>query len=198
MTQQINWAAAARRHPVVSMLVVASVIGAAIASFGGDLLGLLLFGGLQENQIWRLLTPIFLHFGLVHLAFNVLWLVILGSRIEQLFGSMHLLLLVVAAGVFSNMIQAGWTGSILFGGMSGVIYALLGYIWVKGRFVPDPSLELPPGVLGFMLIWLLIGMSGVLELVFGVGVANGAHVGGFGIGLLLGLVFGLLAVAKNR
>lgn len=198
MTQQINWAAAARRHPVVSMLVVASVIGAAIASFGGDLLGLLLFGGLQENQIWRLLTPIFLHFGLVHLAFNVLWLVILGSRIEQLFGSMHLLLLVVAAGVFSNMIQAGWAGSILFGGMSGVIYALLGYIWVKGRFVPDPSLELPPGVLGFMLIWLLIGMSGVLELVFGVGVANGAHVGGFGIGLLLGLVFGLLAVAKNR
>lgn len=198
MTQQINWAAAARRHPVVSMLVVASVIGAAIASFGGDLLGLLLFGGLQENQIWRLLTPIFLHFGLVHLAFNVLWLVILGSRIEQLFGSLHLLLLVMVAGVFSNMIQAGWTGSILFGGMSGVIYALLGYIWVKGRFVADPSLALPPGVLGFMLIWLLIGMSGVLELVFGVGVANGAHVGGFGIGLLLGLVFGLLAVAKNR
>lgn len=198
MTQQINWAAAARRHPVVSMLVVASVIGAAIASFGGDLLGLLLFGGLQENQIWRLLTPIFLHFGLVHLAFNVLWLVILGSRIEQLFGSLHLLLLVMVAGVFSNMIQAGWAGSILFGGMSGVIYALLGYIWVKGRFVPDPSLALPPGVLGFMLIWLLIGMSGVLELVFGVGVANGAHVGGFGIGLLLGLVFGLLAVAKNR
>lgn len=198
MTQQINWAAATRRHPVVSMLVVASVIGAAIASFGGDLLGLLLFGGLQENQIWRLLTPIFLHFGLVHLAFNVLWLVILGSRIEQLFGSLHLLLLVMVAGVFSNMIQAGWAGSILFGGMSGVIYALLGYIWVKGRFVPDPSLALPPGVLGFMLIWLLIGMSGVLELVFGVGVANGAHVGGFGIGLLLGLVFGLLAVAKNR
>lgn len=197
MAQQINWAAA-RRHPAVSMLVVASVIGAAIASFGGDLLGLLLFGGLQENQIWRLLTPIFLHFGLVHLAFNVLWLVILGSRIEQLFGSLHLLLLVVAAGVFSNMIQAGWTGSMPFGGMSGVIYALLGYIWVKGRFVPDPSLELPPGVLGFMLIWLLIGMSGVLELVFGVGVANGAHVGGFGIGLLLGLVFGLLAVAKKR
>jgi len=64
--------------------------------------------------------------------------------------------------------------------------------------VADPSLALPPGVLGFMLIWLLIGMSGVLELVFGVGVANGAHVGGFGIGLLLGLVFGLLAVAKNR
>ena len=198
MTQQINWGAAARRHPVVSMLVVASMIGAAIASFGGNLLGLLLFGGLQENQFWRLLTPIFLHFGLVHLAFNVLWLVILGSRIEQLFGSLHLLLLVVAAGVFSNMIQAGWTGSILFGGMSGVIYALLGYIWVKGRFVPDPSLELPPGVLGFMLIWLLIGMSGVLELVLGVGVANGAHVGGFGIGLLLGLVFGLLAVAKKR
>jgi GlpG protein len=49
-----------------------------------------------------------------------------------------------------------------------------------------------------MLIWLLIGMSGVLELVLGVGVANGAHVGGFVIGLLLGLVFGLLAAAKRR
>ena len=198
MAQDFNWRAAAKRHPVVSMLVIASIIGAAIASMGGPLLSSLLFGGISENQYWRLLTPIFLHFGLVHLAFNLLWLAILGSRIEQLFGSMHLLLLVIATGVFSNMIQVGWSGSPLFGGMSGVIYALLGYIWIKGRFVADPALQLPPGILGFMLIWLLIGMSGVLELVLGVGVANGAHVGGFVIGLLLGLVFGLLAAAKRR
>ena len=197
MKQRFQWRTAAKRNPAVAILAVASILGAGIASVGGPLMNSLLFGGLQQGEFWRLLTPIFLHFGLAHLAFNVLWLAILGSRIEQLSGSVHLLMVVVVSGVFSNMIQSGWGGSAMFGGMSGVVYALLGYIWVKGRFVPEPALQLPPGVLGFMLIWLLVGMSGVMEVILGVGIANGAHFGGFAIGLLLGLVFGLLSAAKR-
>ena len=64
--------------------------------------------------------------------------------------------------------------------------------------MPQPELQLPPGILGFMLIWLLVGMTGVLKLLLGIGVANGAHVGGLLIGMLLGLVFGLVSAARRK
>jgi GlpG protein len=157
-----------------------------------------MYAGFSDGQHWRLITPIFLHFGLMHLVFNGLWLALLGGRIERLYGSLHLLLLVFASGAISNMIQYSWQGSAYFGGMSGVVYALLGYIWIKGHFAPQPGLQLPPGILPFMLVWLLVGMTGMLELVLGIGVANGAHVGGLLIGMLLGMVFGLIAAARGR
>ena len=85
----------------------------------------------------------FLHFGLMHLAFNCIWLAMLGSKIEQQQGSIHLLLLVVACGVVSNMVQFNWSGSMYFGGMSGVIYALLGYLWVRHKLRPASHEPLP-------------------------------------------------------
>ena len=198
MSNNSRWWVAAKVHPAVSLLLLGSVLGAALASTAFPIARALMVGGLSEGQYWRLVTPIFLHFGLMHLAFNGLWLAMLGARIEQLYGSIHLLLLVFVSGAISNIIQFSWQGSGSFGGMSGVVYALLGYIWIKGQFVRQTLLQLPPGILGFMLVWLLVGMTGILEVLLGVGVANGAHVGGLLIGMLLGLVFGLLAVARSR
>ena len=196
MFDQFNWRLAAKRYPAVTLLLLASLLGAALASWAFPLARLFMFGGLDDGQYWRLVSPIFLHFGLMHLAFNALWLALLGSRIERLSGSLHLLLFVALSGAVSNWIQYSWEGSALFGGMSGVVYALLGYIWIKSRFIPHPLLQLPPGVLGFMLVWLLVGMSGILETLLGSGIANGAHLGGLLIGMLLGMVFGLIS-AKN-
>lgn len=198
MSNSAKWWLAAKVHPAVTLLLLGSLLGAALASFAFPLARALLFGGLAEGQYWRLITPIFLHFGLMHLVFNGLWLAVLGGRIERIYGSMHLLLLVFASGAVSNMIQYSWQGSIYFGGMSGVVYALLGYIWIKGHFAPRAGLQLPPGILAFMLVWLLVGMTGVLELLLGIGIANGAHLGGLLIGMALGMVFGLLAATKRR
>ena len=52
---------------------------------------------------------------------------------------------------------------------------------------------LPPAVMGFMLIWLLVGLVGALEVLGAGAIANGAHLGGLVIGVLLGGVFGLLS-----
>jgi GlpG protein len=198
MSDTGNWRLAAKLHPAVTLLLLGSLLGAALASFAFPLARALMYAGFSDGQYWRLITPIFLHFGLMHLVFNGLWLALLGGRIERLYGSLHLLLLVFASGAISNMIQYSWQGSAYFGGMSGVVYALLGYIWIKGHFAPQPGVQLPPGILPFMLVWLLVGMTGVLELVLGIGVANGAHVGGLLIGMLLGMVFGLIAAARGR
>jgi GlpG protein len=198
MSDSARWWLAAKLHPGVTLLLLGSLLGAALASFAFPLARGLMFDGLVDGQYWNVITPIFLHFGLMHLVFNCLWLALLGGRVERLYGSMHLLLLVLVSGAISNLIQYSWQGSAYFGGMSGVVYALLGYIWIKGQFVPQPELQLPPGILGFMLIWLLVGMTGVLKLLLGIGVANGSHVGGLLIGMLLGLVFGLVSAARRR
>ena len=144
------------------------------------------------GDYWRLLTPIFLHFGIVHFTFNSIWLSMLGSRIENLMGSIHLILLVVVSGLISNLSQFWWSGAPNFGGMSGVIYSLLGYLWIGNILAPRAGLELPQGIFGFMIGWLFLCMTPLLPAVFGVGIANAAHVGGLLCGVLTGLAFGMV------
>ena len=83
--------------------------------------------------------------------------------------------------------------------MSGVIYALLGYLWVKHKIAPQHYAPLPSGLMGFMVGWLVLCMTGVLEVALGIGVANAAHLSGLVAGLFIGLVFAFktLAVSNN-
>jgi GlpG protein len=151
------------------------------------------YPALENNYLlnfewWRLLTPTFLHFSLTHLAFNCLWIYILGSKIEELDGKGLLLFVFVTSSILSNAGQFLWTQQILFGGLSGGVYGLLGYCFIieldgkKGRY------GLPEALYLFMLIWLLIGFTGILS-VFGFGnVANTAHL----IGMIAGFIIGLI------
>ena len=184
-------------NPVVALLMVTSIIGAAITEFSPSLEALFFFSGPEKGQYYRLLSPIFLHFGLLHLVFNCLWLGILGARIEFLEGSLHFLILVLITGVCSNTAQYYWSGSIYFGGLSGVIYALLGYIWIKNKIAPCNYAPLPSGLLSFMVGWLVLCMTGILEIAVGIGVANAAHLSGLIVGLLIGLVFALIGKSKT-
>jgi len=137
-----------------------------------------------EGQYWRLLTPIFLHFGWLHIVFNSLWMWELGGLLERRLGSISLLALVVLSGIVSNTAQYLWTGPSLFGGLSGVVYALLGFCWIYNWLLPHRRLAVPQGIIVFMLVWLVLCMvvpTGWL----GFGIANAAHLGG--------LVFGCLA-----
>lgn len=186
-----------QRVPVTLTLIALSVLGFLIASFSEPLLALLtyfqfevienelVFGSMQ-TQYWRLLTPIFLHFGLLHIVFNMLWLWDLGRRVELVQGRVRLLGIVLLIGVASNIAQA-LAQTALFGGMSGVDYGLLGYCWIWGWLRRDPVLCVPVPVMIAMLAILLLSMTGIMQLM-GVGaIANAAHVGGLVMGLLLGL-----------
>lgn len=193
-----RWRTAAKQHPATALLFLASLCGWFVGSYFYPIPRMLVFGGIAEGELWRLVTPIFVHFGLMHFVFNGLWLSLLGGRIEALLGPVHLLLLVLVSAVISNMAQFVWTGSVAFGGMSGVIYALLGYIWIRNLLAPHPILALPKELIGFMLFWLLFCMTGVLDVLLGVGIANAAHFGGLIVGMLLGLVFGLVGTVRAR
>jgi len=143
----------------------------------------------SENEWWRLITPMFLHFSFAHLAFNCLWIYVLGEKIERIDGKFIFLLLIIFSGIFSNLLQYTWTSSSLFGGLSGVIYGMLGYCLIMEMESSYDRYGLPPGLYLFMVVWLILGFLGILDL-FGFGsVANFAHLGGMLSGLMFAMIY---------
>jgi GlpG protein len=144
-------------------------------------------------QWWRLVTPMFIHFGILHLAMNSLWFWELGKRIEARHTAFTLVALSLLFSVTSNVAQYLYSGPSLFGGLSGVLYGLLGYCWIFQKCAPNAVFRLPPGVVGMMLIWLVVCMTGLVgALGFGA-IANAAHVGGLVMGCVCGAIGGLVA-----
>lgn len=147
--------------------------------------------GLAAGQWWRLVTPMLLHFGFLHIAMNGMWYWELGKRIERHQGGINLLGLTLLFSLVSNFSQYYVSGPTLFGGLSGVLYGLLGHCWIYQWLAPNPVYRLPRGVLAMMLIWLLVCLSGLISLIGFGEIANGAHVGGLLIGCFTGLLGGL-------
>ena len=137
-------------------------------------------GGLDEifsGQFWRLITPIFLHFNLLHILFNCMWLHSLGSQIEKKKGTKFFITFILCTAIVSNLSQFLITGPA-FGGMSGVVYGLFGYVWIKSRLDPGDGFYIDPVIAMIMLGFFLVCFTGA----FG-GVANWAHAGGLIVGL---------------
>ena len=146
----------------------------------------------RHGQIWRLFTPVLMHasilgFGILHILFNMFWLRDLGTLIEVRHRSRAFLALVIAIAIGSNLLQYCMKGPF-FVGMSGVVYGLLGYIWVQGRLNPAFGFELNSQTLMFMLVWLVAGFLGMIG-----PVANYAHLGG----LIMGAGIGAIAAWRS-
>ncbi|MFT5099556.1 MAG: GlpG protein [Planctomycetaceae bacterium] len=149
---------------------------------------------LETGQFWRFITPMLLHFGWLHIVFNLLWVWEIGRRIEAVNGATWLLALVLLSSISANLTQYFLSGAGLFGGMSGVVFGLLGFAFVWSRVLPEKTLGLPPGIYIFMLVFLVIGFTGAFDLLGLGSLANGAHLGG----LIGGVLVGLIAVFSNR
>ena len=92
---------------------------------------------------------------LLHLLFNMLWLKDLGSMIEARKGTSRCSSWSLVIGVGSNLGQ-DLVGGPDFGGMSGVIYGLFGYIWMRGKFDPASGLRLHPTNVVMMVGWFFL------------------------------------------
>jgi len=136
----------------------------------------------SAGEVWRLITPIFLHFGIVHLLFNMLWLKDLGTAIEKVSGTGSLLAMAIVSGLVGNLAEFAFQGP-LFGGMSGVVYCLFGYVWMKAKFDPASGFYLDGQTVWWMIGWFVLCLTGALG-----PVANFGHGGGLAVGVAWGFV----------
>ena len=135
---------------------------------------------LRTWQIWRYVTPIFIHFNALHILFNMSWLRTLGSAIEFVRGTRRFLALVLFIAIVSNVAQLLLNGPA-FGGMSGVDFGLIGFMWMRGKTQPHQGLALPQEQVVMSMLWMLLCIGGA----FGP-IANAAHVAGLVAGMLVG------------
>ena len=183
-----------------ALLIVVSAAVAILSNVGADRLALrwlyisdpfFVLPPLDEvraGQVWRLVTPIFIHFGWLHLIFNMMWLRDLGTFIQDRFGAAYLGALILVSAIISNTGQYWWD-SPNFGGMSGVNYALFGFLWLRGKYDRNAAWSLNPSTVQTMLIWFFLCMTNILG-----PVANAAHF----FGLATGLAWGFLSSGRVR
>jgi GlpG protein len=199
-----SWWSAIRRYPVVTLLMaVALVCLPATWPLANDACGPALpwltivpvvgrdcemqMSSLQEmlvsGQVWRLVTPIFIHFGVAHLMLNAAVVIEFGRRIERGAGSPTLLGLTLAIAIASNAAQFLVTRAALFGGLSGVAYGLLAYVVARGRFDAKTPWRVNPSFSIAVVVTLVLMSTGVTEIV-GLHIANTAHWVGLAVGAI--------------
>jgi rhomboid protease GluP len=156
---------------------------------------------LIEGQWWRIVTAMFVHVGILHLATNMWCLWNLGLLAEPLMDSVGLVAVYILTGAAGNLLSTCWNwfhplhdgGNIVFpsgAGASGAVFGIAGALIVllKSKRLPIPEYELKrlrKSVIYFAAINLVIGLSvGLGSGVTGIAIDNSAHIGGFLCGLL--------------
>lgn len=168
-----------------SIIAICAVVYVLMQIFGDNTLFSLLaypVDSSQYMQIWRWVSHAFLHFSLLHILFNLVWWWYLGGPLEKRLGTGKLLEITLLSAILSGYGQAVFSGH-LFGGLSGVVYALMGYSWLSGERAPERGIYMSRSLMVFAMVWLIAGYFDM----FGISVANAAHVGGLAVGLALAL-----------
>lgn len=138
------------------------------------------FGG----QYWRLITAMFLHFGIIHLAGNMWCLWSLGQLTEKLLGSLSVLGLYLLTGIGASLLSLSWDPMRIGAGASGAIFGIAGalisvvYFGQLGLH-PEGRRKLLGYVVRFAFINLIFGLQAHID--------NMAHLGGLVTGLLMGV-----------
>lgn len=144
--------------------------------------------GAKENTLilsgeyWRLLTPVFLHIGIVHLLLNSYALNIFGREVEGLFGSVRFAVIYLLAGIAGTLLSFAFSPSVA-AGASGAIFGVIG---AMAAFLIQNRQTL--GEQGKKHLQSLAGMIGI-NLVLGftlAGIDNYGHMGGLISGFILG------------
>ena len=205
--------------PLVVGMMAASVLVFLFTGFGGQresvlLNGLLflgrtasqadvqqygMFAQIAQGQVWRLITPIFVHYGPMHIIFNMWMFFAFGSQIEQRRGTFAFGTLCLTIAVVSNVAQAVAAPSF-FAGMSGVVYGLLGDLWMKVRYDNSAGFQLHPQTIFIAMLWFVLCILAAmppLDAVLGSQLGNVANVV-HAAGLLVGMAIGYAPVLLKR
>lgn len=137
----------------------------------------------EQNQFWRYISHSLVHLSFFHILFNLTWWWIFAGIIEHHFGSLRLIALFILSALISGISQNIASGPYFFG-LSGVVYAVLGFAFIQDKIYSRSPFQLPKG---FSLM-LIIGIAtGFISPFFGIQMGNTAHISGLIVGGLFGL-----------
>lgn len=132
----------------------------------------------DHSQLWRLVTPIFVHIGWEHFFFNALTLYFVGQMAEQIWGHHKFLALYVLSGIVGNVFTLFFTPNVVAAGASTSLFGVFAAIMVAGYFGRNPYLkELGRNYQALILINLLFNL-------FTPSVGIAGHIGGLVGGVL--------------
>jgi rhomboid protease GluP len=136
------------------------------------------------GQYWRLITSMFLHFGIIHIFGNMWCLWSLGRLQEKLLGSFTVVGTYLLTGIGASLLSLSWDPMRVSAGASGAIFGIAGALittlyYGKHNLPQDSVRRLLGYVVRFSLLNLLFGLRGHVD--------NAAHLGGLVSGLLIGL-----------
>jgi len=190
------------RTPIVSYAILGVTVVVSFLAMqpeGSDVLRLLWLDkrGLADGEWWRLLSPVLVHGSLLHLAFNMYFLYLVGPLVEQLYGSSRFLLLYLLTAATASLASYLIGGPGPSVGASGALFGLCGVLLV-GRMLHRPVLQgqqraMMSQIGGLVVINLVLGFG--LN-AFGGGIDNAAHLGGLLGGLWLGLLIPPVGAAE--
>jgi rhomboid protease GluP len=165
--------------------------GPDLVRWGGNVGALTISG-----EWWRLLTNIFVHGGILHIAFNMWCLWNLGALAESLYGRWTYAAIYLICGVGASLASAAWHPYVPSVGASGAIFGLAGALVVAfklGEFsVPRAALSGTLRSLGAFIVY---------NLIFGFaipGIDNAAHIGGLVTGLIVGALIAVIAPFQEQ
>ena len=204
-----------RRCPLTLAMIVAALLVSILTGFGEQKGGLVnslwfvdparalmadspravMWVSVLRGEIWRLVTPIFIHGDWIHLVMNVLVLYSFGGQIENRRGTWFVAGLALVLAITSNFgqaVEATVRGHLsLFGGLSGVGYGLFGYLLVKTRYDNRDGYLLSPVTSFILLLFFFLCIGGAFPPLNAIlpesltRVANSAHAVGLVVGAAL-------------
>ena len=145
---------------------------------------------LFPSQLWRLVTPIFVHIGWEHFFFNTLTLYFVGQIAEQIWGHHKFLALYVLSGIVGNIFTLFFTPNVIAAGASTSLFGVFAAIMVAGYFGRNPYLkELGRNYQALIIVNLIFNL-------FTPSIGIAGHIGGL-VGGVLCAIFLPTLVEKN-
>lgn len=183
------------KKPIITYIIIAICIllFGAMYIFGNgseDTMTLLSFGAnldilVEAGQIYRLITCMFLHIGIIHLACNMYSLYVIGKEVEMLFGKLKFLTIYILSGVCGSILSLAFSSNTISAGASGAIFGLLGAILYFGYYYRTYlGATIKSSVLPVIVLNLIIGFLNPT-------IDNAAHIGGLVGGILISMMLGI-------
>ena len=184
------------KKPIITYILMAlCILMFIITSFGIDKMTLVVYGAnvgslVKNGEVYRLITYMFLHGGLIHIFFNMYSLYIVGPRVEDFFGKWKFLLIYLISGISGGLLSIAMNGDVISVGASGAIFGLFGALLYFGyNYRGYIGAIIKSQILPIVIYNLLIGF-------FISGIDMWGHVGGFIGGIITTYALGTIENKK--